>query len=153
MSIFSLFFIFEFINKKSHPIFSEIAIIFFTAYLSSDLIIGTKEYSEHLSMLEGYIHHSIYIIINIYSIMISYSPIYALFLIAEIPTILLSYYNLFDKPKNKQLFSNIFLFFRIFIMIILVLCTLNYPLIKYFALPIIFFHIYWYNKSLKHKKH
>lgn len=153
LSLFSIFFVFQFFkNNTLHPILSEIVLVYFTSYLVSDLVIGYNDYPNNLHLLEGYIHHSAYVLINIFSLTTLYTPIYTLFLIAEIPTALLSYYNLFDKPKNKKLFSNLFLLFRIIGLIALVFFTLDVPIIKYFALPIICLHIYWYNKSLKHEQ-
>lgn len=149
LSVLSLFFNYQFfLHNKFFPELSEATLIYFTSYLVSDLVIGRVEYPNKLQLLEGYIHHSIYTLINIYSVYIAYTPAYLLFLSAEIPTALLSYYNLFDKPKNKKLYSNLFLLFRIIGMMILIMFTLDYKPVRYFAFPILLLHCYWYKKSI-----
>lgn len=150
LSILSLFFNYYFFRFNIlFPQLSEATLIYFSSYLVSDLVIGRVEYPNKISLLDGYIHHSAYTALNIYSLNTIYTPVYLLFLLAEIPTALLGYYNLFDKPKNKRLYSYLFLFFRIITMVILVLFTLEYKNIRYFAFPILLLHIYWYKKSIK----
>lgn len=150
LSVLSLFFNYYFFKfNKFLPELSEATLIYFTSYLVSDLVIGRLEYPGKLSLLEGYIHHSAYTAINTYSLHTVYTPAYLLFLVAEIPTALLGYYNLFYKPKNKQLYSNLFLLFRIIAIVVLLFFTSEYKNIRYFALPILMLHLYWYKKSIK----
>ncbi len=153
LSLISVFFNYNFfVNSNVYPKISEIFILYFTSYLLSDLFIGSKEYKSKINLLEGYIHHTIYTFVNCFSIYNSSTSLYSLFFLAEIPTCLLSYYNMFDKPKNKKLYSNIFLIFRIIALIFLTLFTLNDRIIKYFSIPAILLHIYWYRKSIKSNK-
>ena len=152
LSIFAILFnIYYIFYGELFPNMSVAVLIYFTSYLVSDLIIGAKEYPENISLIEGYVHHIIYIIINIWVILYNFDavPFYMLFFLAEIPTALLGYYNLFEKNKNKKLYSNLFLIFRIVAMIGLIVLTLNKSVIKYFALPILGLHLYWYRKSIK----
>jgi hypothetical protein len=150
LSIFSFFLNYKyFMHGEIYHKFSECLMIYFTGYLLSDLFIGYKEYPSNLNLFEGYIHHTIYILVNTYSIFNSHTFFNSLFFIAEIPTILLSYYNAFDKPKNKKLYSNVFLIFRIIALIIITLFTLSDNVIKFFSIPAILLHIYWYRKSIK----
>lgn len=150
LSVLSLFFNYQFfLNNKFLPQLSEAALIYFTSYLVSDLVIGRVEYPNKLNLLEGYVHHSVYTAINAYSLHTVYTPVYLLFLIAEIPTVVLGYSNLFDKPKNKQLYSNLFLLFRIIALVVLMFLTSEYKHIRYFAFPALILHLYWYKKSIK----
>jgi hypothetical protein len=141
-----------FINGNLNSKICEIVIIYFTSYLLSDLIIGNSEYKSKINLVNGYIHHCVYICINLFSIYTSHTPFYSLFFLGEIPTFLLNYYNLFDKPKNKKFYSNLFLLFRVIALIFLTFFTLSDSIIKYFSIPIIFLHIYWYKKSIKSTK-
>jgi hypothetical protein len=153
LSIFSVFFNYKyFIHGEVYPQISECIMIYFTGYLLSDLFIGSNEYPSKLNFFEAYVHHFVYIFVNTYSIFNFHTFFNSLFFIAEVPTILLSYYNAFDKPKNKKLYSNLFLIFRVIILIIITLFTLSDKTIKFFSIPAILLHIYWYRKSIKSSK-
>ncbi len=152
LSVFAI--ILNFYNiffKTTFTNISILCIIYFTSYLVSDLIIGYKEYKEHLHILDSYLHHVFYIILNVGIILFkkNIASVYILFFLAEIPTSLFGYWTLFKKKKHKEIYSNLFLIFRILFLIVMTIVYSNFSLIKYITIPVTFLHIYWYTKSIK----
>ena len=83
------------------------------SYFISDTIIGFFKYHKNMCTLSGYTHHIIYIFLSIFAIKQNNTPYYLLYMIEELPTILLSsgIYN--RNLRNDNLFGFTFLCTRI----------------------------------------
>lgn len=144
-------------------IIQVLCISFFTSYLLCDILIGLFYYKQYIGILTGYIHHLIYICINILSIWLNSTLVYTLFLISEIPTIFLCIGNLNSKFRIDKLFGFLFFITRICYHIFLI--TLYYlpfdyfPMTKFFnqdsfsqkltttlAMSILGLHLHWFSK-------
>ena len=165
ISFLSTYLNFHFIYSNNLTIsldwISILTVSYFTSYLLCDLILGVIFYNQHIGVLTGYVHHTLYIFINIYSIYTENTFIYALYLISEIPTILLCVGNLNKSLRTNYLFGFVFFLFRIvyhsFLISLLYQSDTIFPMIKYLnieyrstitflATSILGLHFYWFFK-------
>ena len=124
--------------------FGKLIVIYFTAYLIMDLIIGLIEYPKEIGLLTGYIHHSVYIIINIISLYLGIYPIYLLNMLSELPTLLISI-GIFDSTfRNDTLFGMSFFTTRLFYHGILTYTFRHNYIFFYISLATLGLHGYWF---------
>lgn len=134
--------------------------VFFTVFLSLDLIVGTLEYPQSMGFLTGYVHHSSFILIMSYIYYIDYTACSSLIYIFEVPTFFLCAKYLFPKYKVilDLIFGILFLLIRILLhaQIILELMVDYFyygNLDKYYFIPImcgmLSLHIYWFRLYLR----
>lgn len=120
------------------------------AYFLMDCVIGSKEYKKYLMSLSGYIHHIIYIIVSIICIKLNIILPYMLFLIEEIPTLILSLGKFNNNFRADNLFGVTFFLTRIVYHVFLITMTYNYhilfPILGTLALGV---HTYWFKNWLK----
>ncbi|KAJ7590603.1 hypothetical protein C8J56DRAFT_782376 [Mycena floridula] len=99
------------------------ATTFFQAYLfaqvSFDLIIGFMYYRSQLSLLTGWIHHIMYIMIVEFSISRSWSHIFMLCSVMEFPTFFLGLTTLYPRLRSNLFFAISFFLTRISFHIVL----------------------------------
>lgn len=120
-----------------------VSLAYFTAYLLIDIYIGSKEYPDVMNTLGGYLHHVVYILINIYSLYAGNYPVYLLFMVAEMSTILLASGNIDKRVRSDKWFGITFLFSRIVLFTFLVYKTQGH-LPVYLCYSILVMHIYWF---------
>lgn len=128
-----------------------LTILYLISYLVSDTLIGTFEYRRHLGNLAGYPHHIFYNILCYYILKWEYSSVFMLFLVAELPTIILGIGSYDNDYRNDPLYGIVFFITRIFIHLFFIyLFRYNYTLVIIGSL-ILPLHIYWfYNWSKKY---
>jgi hypothetical protein len=114
-----------------------------------DCVIGRKEYNKYLLSLSGYIHHIIYIVVSVVCIKLNIILPYILFLIEELPTLILSLGKFNSNLRSDNLFGMTFFVTRIVYHIFLIMMTYNYhiiiPIVGTLALGV---HIYWFKNWL-----
>ncbi|KAG0252078.1 hypothetical protein BG011_007210 [Mortierella polycephala] len=88
-------------------------VIFFVAYLLTDLLIGLLHYREKISFFAGWFHHTLYIMFCFYTIQTGQSHIFASFFIIEVPTAIMGLGQLHKPLRSDMLFSASFICFRI----------------------------------------
>ena len=121
----------------------KLAILYFTAYLIMDLIIGKIEYPNQIGMLSGYIHHISYIIINCLSLYYGIFPIYLLNMLSELPTLIMSLGSFDTRLRSDLLFGLTFFSTRIFYHVILLYVFRHNTMFFYLSLTALSLHTYW----------
>jgi len=149
LSILSIYFNIKYFNNSELDngdyIVMHLGILNLISYFFMDCVIGRKEYNKYLLSLSGYIHHIIYIIVSIICIKFNIILPFILFLIEEIPTLILSLGKFNSKFRSDNLFGVTFFLTRIVYHIYLTKITYNYniiiPIISTLALGV---HTYWF---------
>lgn len=135
-------------NKNSEPL-ETFAILYFTSYLLSDLVIGNACYPDYMKSLSGNAHHIVYLIVNTLAIVTHNTAAYMLLFLEEVPTVILSLGS-FDKTyRSDKLFGVTFFIFRILFHICMMWYFRNNTLIRNLSIPIFFLHVYWFYKWTK----
>lgn len=137
------------LNDKNTLNFGKLSILYFTAYLIMDIYIGKNEYDKYMNSLSGYIHHSVYIVINIISLYYGIFPIYLLHMMSELPTFILSIGTFDSKYRNDNLFGASFFLTRIVYHIILIYIFRHNNLVFYISLVALILHLYWFYNWFK----
>lgn len=128
-----------------------LAIIYFSAFLATDIYIGNKEYPEYMKTLSGNIHHFVYLIINVVSLYFNVYPIYILYMLSELPSFLMSIGSFNSELRNDDLFGATFFMTRIVYHIILVMIFRKDSLLFYPGICSLALHCYWfYNWFIKY---
>lgn len=134
--------------------------LYFISYLMFDLTIGHIYYRNSIGLLEGYIHHIVYIFISFYTLYSKNTNLFILFFIEELPTFIRSLGSYNVKYRNDNLFGSSFLLFRIIYHVILIyFCCLDKLYSTKILLPLsiltLTLHVYWWKNWIKkyvHKK-
>lgn len=141
----------EYINSLgwvSH-IIGQTSILNFTAYLLMDCYLGYMYYPEFMTSLSGYIHHSIYLVINMCALYTGLYPLYLLYMILELPSFLLNIGSFNNSLRSDKLFGLSFFITRILYHIYL-LYVINVNTITLFGVPILGIHIYWFKNWVRY---
>jgi hypothetical protein len=121
----------------------RLTILYLTAYFISDSVVGTFNYKSQLLNLAGYPHHIFYIILNYYIIKWKYDSIFILFLIAELPTIILGMGTYDKRYRNDYLFGTTFFITRILIQLFLTYTFRHNKTVLNLSLCVLPVHLYW----------
>lgn len=132
------------LEQKDSMNFGKLVVLYFTAYLLTDIYIGNKEYPEYMNSLSGNFHHAIYTVINLLSLYIGVFPIYLLHFVSEIPTFLMSFGAFDSAYRNDSLFGATFFTTRILYHIFLTYVFRHHSLIFFLSLAALSLHIYWF---------
>jgi len=122
----------------------KLALTYFTSYLVMDCVMGTLHYPRYMTSLSGYFHHIVYIILNGVAWKYRLYPHFLLFMLAELPTQILSIGQYNPRYRNDNLFGFTFLATRIVYHIILLTQLTNYPLVFILGLLILPLHVFWF---------
>jgi len=132
---------------------------FFQGYLVVDLMAGAAFYRSQVSMLTGWIHHPIYILIVEVVIRRSWSHMFCLCAAMEIPTFVLGISSLYPQLRNNVMFAVTFFATRIVLHAVLAfsyysfenrLATTDGSLVPAFILALIFpLHLTWFAGCIK----
>lgn len=152
MLILGCFAVFQFIQVsyspneylKSNQMLNMFAVLCFISYLICDCVIGSIEYKKHLQTLSGYTHHIAYIFINIVSLVTGKYPLYMLYMIEELPTLLLSIGRYNKKYRNDIWFGLTFFLTRILYHIFLTWYLRDDKIIVAISLMVLPLHMYWF---------
>jgi hypothetical protein len=89
---------------SSEPDYIQFAIIFFMSHCIVDLVIGTIFYPASMDVLSGYVHHTLFLYVCLYSL--QYCPvIFGMCFVAELPTLIMGLGNMDDRLRNDMLFG------------------------------------------------
>ena len=130
-------------NKESLN-FGMIVVMYFISYLIVDMYVGNKEYPEYMQTLSGNVHHISYIIINLLAFFTGLYPLYLLYMISELPTVILSLGSFDSDLRNNNLFGTIFFITRIVYHSILTFMFREYKVVLGFSLITLALHVYWF---------
>jgi hypothetical protein len=122
----------------------RLTIVYLTAYFISDNIVGTINYKSQLMNLAGYPHHIFYIILNYFILKWNYEHIFILFLVAELPTILLGMGTYNKRYRNDKLFGLTFFITRILLQLVYTYIFRNNSVILRLSLIILPVHLFWF---------
>lgn len=151
LSIYGIYYIINISNseKETSLFISKLIVLYFTAYLISDIYIGYNEYNKYMLSLSGYTHHIVYIIINILTLYFEVYPIYLLFMILEIPTFILTLGSFNKNYRDDILFGITFLLTRIIYHILILVIFNKNKIIYYVGCCALIMHIYWFYNWIK----
>lgn len=126
MTLASLPFLYDYFSHgasvkyvRNVPNLSVAANRFFQSYLAIDLALGSVYYRSQITLLSGWIHHTVYIMIVELAIRRSWSHIFCLCAAMEIPTFFLGFMTLYPELRSNILFAISFFLTRILFHIIL----------------------------------
>jgi hypothetical protein len=88
-------------------------VINFIGYLFTDSVLGTIEYPRHFTFLAGNIHHKFYIGVSIIALYSNKYNVYLMFMVSELPTILLNAGSINPQYRNDKAFGATFFITRI----------------------------------------
>lgn len=123
----------------------HLSVLNMISYLIMDCYIGYNKYHKYMCTLSGYTHHIVYTFISILAIYIRVPGIYLLYMIEELPTVLLSVGNYNKNFRSDNLFGLTFFITRILYHMYLT-WKLSYN--KFFlilGLISLGLHSYWFN--------
>lgn len=123
---------------------NKLAVLSFIGYLICDCVIGASDYKKYIQTLSGYTHHIAYIIINTISLISGKYPLYMLYMIEELPTILLSIGSYNKKYRSDTLFGLTFFLTRILYHVILTWWLRHDTTVLVFSMMVLSLHIYWF---------
>lgn len=129
-----------------------LAVLSFISYLICDCIVGSMEYPKYMRSLSGYTHHIAYIFINIISLVTGRYPLYMLYMIEELPTVILSIGSYSKKHRHDDLFGWTFFATRIVYHIVLTYYLRHDRLLLFFSMLILPLHLYWFYGWVKKYK-
>ncbi|KAF7322772.1 hypothetical protein HMN09_00056500 [Mycena chlorophos] len=92
----------------------------FQGYLAADLIVGINAYRSQITLLTGWIHHSLYLVICEVAIRRGWAHLFAFCGFMELPTFLLGIGTLFPQARSNRLFTGTFFTTRILMHTILI---------------------------------
>lgn len=98
---------------------ADIVVYYFLSFLLFDLTAGTIFYKEHMGLLTGYIHHTVYVFVCLWSTYKQSNPFFCLFFIEELPTFVLNIGICNPKMRSNNLFGTTFFLTRIFLHVIM----------------------------------
>ncbi|GJJ71465.1 hypothetical protein EMPS_03815 [Entomortierella parvispora] len=100
--------------QPAHSREGQYIVIFFTVYLVMDLLCGVRYYKEKISLLAGWVHHLVYIVIAYCAVVvIDEAHSFAACLLIEVPTVIIGLGFLDKRLRNDNLFGASYLVFRI----------------------------------------
>jgi hypothetical protein len=123
-------------------------IYIFSGYLLADLLIGFFCYRKQVNLLTGYIHHTLYLLLNVYILHLeNYNKclyVYSLYMIEELPTAILNIGYIFPKYRSDILFGITMILFRIIYHIYLLIYINHLSILfKTISILALFLHKYW----------
>ena len=92
---------------------SVLTVLFFFVFLVLDLVVGSLFYREHLTLVNGWIHHTVYMCILTWILYNNHSASFAAFMFAEMPTFLMSLGQLSSRLRSDLLFGLSYLVTRV----------------------------------------
>lgn len=127
----------------------KLSSVYFASYLFMDCYLGSIHYPKYMTSLSGYTHHIIYIFISCIAWYYEIYPIMLLFMVAELPTYLLSIGQYNKQYRNDNLFGITFFLTRILYHVFL-LTKLTYSLLfMFFGNAVLLLHTYWFTTWIK----
>lgn len=136
--------------------YGVIMCLWFAISNALDLILGQIYYPEHLDMLTGYIHHTIYIWImlasttgnGLFLTCIPFHPAFNVCCIEELPTAILAIGSVFPEYRIDVGFGLSFFLLRIVFHMYIVLCGLFSPQVEMVSKVIYVLtatiHVFWF---------
>ncbi|KAG0082965.1 hypothetical protein BGZ92_011204 [Podila epicladia] len=91
---------------------TEWAVLVLASYLVMDLTMGRRYYRERISLIGGYVHHSMYLYICSVALYTDYTVGMVLFFFDEIPTAVLGTGFVFPQLRHDELFGLVYFITR-----------------------------------------
>jgi hypothetical protein len=132
-----------------NEIVSLISSSIFMSAMVMDTVIGTFYYPEAMRTLSGYVHHIFFIFANVLVYYYNGYTLMNLFLIDELPTMILAIGSVFPHLRSDFLFGVAMLSVRILYHGYLSLLNLTYLPAVAVTLPSLFAYIYWFKNWTK----
>lgn len=129
---------------------SVLLCIFFIAYCVMDLLIGSYEYDDSIGYKDGWMHHFFFIVLLGWLLSQGLTSLFAIALIEEVPTVILSLARVTMSAKTPFIFGVSF-----FVLRVSYHCYLTYAVIEYstvaFVIGVILMrsHVKWFHRWLQ----
>lgn len=131
----------------------KMMLVYFSSYLSCDILIGAKEYHKHMMTLSGYMHHCIYLFFNVLAFKWPHTiPMYTLFFTEELPTLLLGMGSFHASFRNDELFGLTFFATRLILHCVYMCIFWSSIPIRVTATTTLCVHSFWFYKWTKMMK-
>ena len=140
---------FDILHKDDTLNLGKFVVLYFSAYLLMDIVIGNKEYPSYMKSISGNLHHAIYTFVNIISLYIGVFPIYLLHMLSELPTFLMAIGSFDSSFRSDSLFGLTFFLTRIVYHIVLTYIFRKNTAIFYLSMAALSLHMYWFYGWIK----
>ncbi|KAJ1962432.1 hypothetical protein GGI12_002653 [Dipsacomyces acuminosporus] len=133
-------------------VFSNLLLGFFLAYLVWDLALGMVYYRSTITILTGYIHHTLYICILLYAAAQGVSAIFAMLCYNELPTIILALGHINKEWRSELAFATTFFATRIALHLVFMIKFFKYSELRFlWKLMLLVFpmHLYWFYGAIR----
>ena len=130
----------------SDHIIQKLAILSFSSYLLMDSIIGHHHYHKYMRVLSGYLHHIVYLCVNMLALWSGEYPFFLLFMLEELPTVFLSIGSFNEKYRKNYTFGITFFLTRIVFHAFLIykMYQNGSLLVATLASVVLVLHVYWF---------
>lgn len=136
---------------NSDHLIQQLAILSFSSYLLMDSIIGHYHYHKYMRVLSGYLHHIVYLCVNILALWSGEYPYFMLFMLEELPTVFLSVGSFNEKYRKNYTFGITFFLTRILFHAFLIykMYQNGSRLVSGLASVVLVLHVYWFYGWIK----
>lgn len=135
---------YTFLEKTDSLNFAKLIVLYFSAFLLTEIWIGNKEYPEYMTSISGNFHHTIYIGVNLIALYTGLYPLYLLHMMSEFPTFVMSLGSFDNELRNDNLFGITFFITRIVYHLILTVVFRHKKILLGLSLASLSLHIYWF---------
>ncbi|KAG0766208.1 hypothetical protein G6F16_001078 [Rhizopus arrhizus] len=97
--------------------------VFFMTFLFLDLVIGSIFYAKKIDPLTGWLHHTVYLMLLIWTIHRQYCSVFVMMCLLEIPTFILSVGSVRNRFRYDYLFAITFVCTRILFHLYVIVCA------------------------------
>ncbi|KAL5033911.1 hypothetical protein BDV3_003541 [Batrachochytrium dendrobatidis] len=161
MTVSSLPFLYDYFTHDSDlsmmPLLNDPAAVvcsmFFISYLVCDLIFGWWYYKEQIDLITGWLHHLIYPVVIIASIVLQFPGAFLIAAFMELPTIVLALGHMKRSFRSEYLFGFLFFLTRIVFHLYFAwrayVVWYQYLYVMILALGTFPLHIHWFGRWVK----
>ncbi|KAI8325096.1 hypothetical protein GQ54DRAFT_240300, partial [Martensiomyces pterosporus] len=132
--------------------FSLLLLGLFLAYLVWDLALGLVYYRSTITILTGYIHHTLYIGLVLFAATHGVSAIFVLLCYNELPTIILALGHIRKEWRSDWMFATTFFATRIALHLVFMVKFFKYSELRFlWKLMMLVFpmHLYWFYGAVR----
>lgn len=140
-------------DEKTNVALAKMTVNMFNAYLITDLYLACTAYNTRIQLLEGYIHHSVYIFVNIFTIYTGYYVNYVNYMLLEVPTFFMGLGTLVPSLRHDNLFGSSFFLLRILYHSYLSFLYRKETTLYYCSNLAFLLHAYWFKKWVEKYGH
>lgn len=135
---------YKFEYNTTNEFLSIMSSAMFTSTLIMDCAIGFFHYHEQMKVISGYVHHIFFIFSSLVVYYYDGYTLLNLFLINELPTVILAAGSVFPVLRNDFLFGTAMFFIRILYHGFLSVMNISYLPVSVASIPSFVVYIHWF---------